>query len=90
MRKRQLEPSGVLDGYGNGDSSRLEQTPANVNWPEVEVFSPDGKFIASRRPINAWLNGGPKKPGSNVKGRPRKSMKGAKKRMKASMREISR
>lgn len=90
VRKRQLEPSGVLDGYGNGDSSRLEQTPANVNWPEVEVFSPDGKFIASRRPINAWLNGGPKKPGSNVKGRPRKSMKGAKKRMKASMREISR
>ncbi|KFY89469.1 hypothetical protein V500_05667 [Pseudogymnoascus sp. VKM F-4518 (FW-2643)] len=90
VRKRQLEPSGVLDGYGKGDSSRLEQTSANVNWPEVEVFSPDGKFIASRRPINGWLNGGPKKSSSNVKGRPRKSMKGAKKRMKASMRETSR
>lgn len=90
VRKRQLEPSGVLDGYGKGDSSRLEQTPASVNWPEVEVFSPDGKFIASRRPINGWLNGGPKKPSSNVKGRPRKSMKGAKKRMKASMRDTSR
>ena len=90
VRKRQLEPSGVLDGYGKGDSNRLEQTPANVNWPEVEVFSPEGKFIASRRPINGWLNGGPKKSSSNVKGRPRKSMKGAKKRMKASMRETSR
>lgn len=90
VRKRQLEPSGELDGYGKGDSSRLEQTPANVNWPEVEVFSPEGKFIASRRPINGWLNGGPKKSSSNVKGRPRKSMKGAKKRMKASTRETSR
>ncbi|KFY30977.1 hypothetical protein V493_01504 [Pseudogymnoascus sp. VKM F-4281 (FW-2241)] len=88
VRKRQLEPSGLLDGNGKV-SNRLEQTHANVNWPEVEVFSPDGKFIASRRPINAWLNGGPKKPNSNVKGRPRKSMKGAKKRMKVSMREIS-
>ena len=89
VRKKQLYPSGVLDGYSKGDSSRFEQTPANVNWPEVEVFSPDGKFIASRRPINGWLNGGPRKPGSNVKGRPRRSMKGAKKRMKASLRETS-
>ncbi|KFY44573.1 hypothetical protein V494_01420 [Pseudogymnoascus sp. VKM F-4513 (FW-928)] len=89
VRKRQLDPSGVLDGHGKGGSSRFEQTPDNINWPEVEVFSPDGKFIASRRPINGWLNGGPRKPGSNVKGRPRKSMKGAKKRMKASMREAS-
>ncbi|KFY50705.1 hypothetical protein V496_09229 [Pseudogymnoascus sp. VKM F-4515 (FW-2607)] len=90
VRKKQLDPSGVLDGHGKDDNSRLEQTPANISWPEVEVFSPDGKFIASRRPINAWLNGGPKKPSSNVKGRPRKSMKGAKKRMKVSMREVSR
>ncbi|OBT83489.1 hypothetical protein VE02_06888 [Pseudogymnoascus sp. 03VT05] len=90
VRKRRLERSAVLGGNGNNDSDNLEQTSANVSWPEVEVFSPDGKFIASRRPINGWLNGGPKKPNSNVKGRPRKSMKGAKKRMKTAMRETSR
>jgi hypothetical protein len=89
VRKKQLEPSRVLDGYERGDSSSLEETPATVNWPEVEVFSPHGKFIASRRPLSGWLNGGPRKPNSNVKGRPRQSMKGAKKNMKASAREMS-
>ncbi|CAK4034281.1 Hypothetical predicted protein [Lecanosticta acicola] len=29
--------------------------------PEVEVFTPKGKFIGVRRPLNAWLAGGPKK-----------------------------
>jgi genetic interactor of prohibitins 3, mitochondrial len=90
VRKRQLEPSGALYGYGKGCSNGFEQTLDNINWPVVEVFSPEGKFIASRRPINAWLYGGPKKSGSNVKGRPRKSMKGAKKKMKALRREIFR
>ncbi|KFY48633.1 hypothetical protein V495_01172 [Pseudogymnoascus sp. VKM F-4514 (FW-929)] len=89
VRKNQLEPSRALDGYEGGDSSSLEETPATVNWPEVEVFSPNGKFIASRRPLSGWLNGGPRKPKSNVKGRPRQSMKGAKKNMKASAREMS-
>ncbi|KAG9232291.1 hypothetical protein BJ875DRAFT_89508 [Amylocarpus encephaloides] len=51
-------------------------------WPAVEVFTPEGKFISSRRPMNAWLNVD-KKPGKSlVKGRPRKSMKGAKKAAK--------
>jgi genetic interactor of prohibitins 3, mitochondrial len=48
-------------------------------WPAVEVFSPEGRFIASRRPMNAWLHiaNGPNK--GKLQGRPRKSMKGAKK-----------
>ncbi|KAH8687512.1 hypothetical protein BGZ60DRAFT_393772 [Tricladium varicosporioides] len=48
-------------------------------WPAVEVFSPNGKFIASRRPMNAWLHLMDKPGKLDVKGRPRKSMKGAKK-----------
>ena len=28
--------------------------------PEVEVFSPEGEFIGSRRCMSAWLLGGPK------------------------------
>lgn len=49
--------------------------------PEVEVFSPEGKFIGSRRCMSAWLMGGPKVD-KRAKGRPRKSMKGAKKEEK--------
>nr|POE46828.1 genetic interactor of prohibitins 3, mitochondrial [Quercus suber] len=29
-------------------------------FPEVEIFAPEGKFIATRRPMNAWLLGGKK------------------------------
>lgn len=49
------------------------------SWPSVEVFTPEGKFIGSRRPMNAWMLYA-KKPGqSKMKSRPRKSMKGVKK-----------
>jgi hypothetical protein len=49
------------------------------SWPVVEVFSPEGKFIASRRPMNAWLHIASKPKKGKLQGRPRKSMKGAKK-----------
>ena len=68
VRKRSMEPN----------NSNL-----NANWPEVEVFSPKGAFVASRRPLGAWVLGGQKKPVTKMKGRPRKSMKGAKKKMKS-------
>ncbi|KAK3946194.1 hypothetical protein QBC46DRAFT_275976 [Diplogelasinospora grovesii] len=54
------------------------------NWPEIDVFSPDGKFIGSRRPMNAWLLNKPKT--SHIKSRPRRSMKGFKKNEKRSRR----
>lgn len=51
--------------------------------PEVEVFSPEGRFIGVRRPMGAWLLHD-KRPGdTRPKGRPRQSMKGAKKLAKA-------
>ncbi|EFQ30059.1 hypothetical protein CGRA01v4_01046 [Colletotrichum graminicola] len=51
--------------------------PDEPHWPVVEVWSPEGRFVGSRLPMNAWLiNKSPKK---DIKSRPRKSMKGAKK-----------
>lgn len=51
-----------------------------MHYPRVEVFSPEGKFIASRRPMNAWVLGGVQKRSSKEKGRPRKSMSGVRRR----------
>ena len=43
--------------------------------PEVEVFSPKGKFIGIRRPMNAYITGGPKKVAKHaVRKRPRMSI----------------
>ncbi|GAB7349200.1 hypothetical protein MBLNU459_g8128t1 [Dothideomycetes sp. NU459] len=44
--------------------------------PEVEVFTPEGKFVGVRPPMGAWLLGGKKPvPRHLQKSRPRKSMK---------------
>ncbi|KAA6414511.1 MAG: hypothetical protein FRX48_01260 [Lasallia pustulata] len=52
-------------------------------FPVVEVFSPYGKHVGVRRPMNAWLLGGPKPvPRNKRTTRPRRSMKGAKKALK--------
>lgn len=56
-----------------------EMEEIDQSWPAVEVFSPEGKFIASRRPMNAWLHIASKPNKGKLQGRPRKSMKGAKK-----------
>ncbi|KAF7873936.1 hypothetical protein EAF04_002608 [Stromatinia cepivora] len=49
-------------------------------WPSVEVFTPEGKFIAARRPMNAWMLGAKE---TKTKTRPRRSMKGFEKSKKA-------
>lgn len=43
--------------------------------PRVDVYSPEGKSIGARRPMNAWLLGGPKPVRARRKGRPKRSMK---------------
>ncbi|KAI1172362.1 hypothetical protein F4777DRAFT_562063 [Nemania sp. FL0916] len=52
------------------------------NWPIVDVYSPEGKSIACRRPMNGWLLNKPRVTAASQRSRPRKSMKGAKKREK--------
>lgn len=55
--------------------------------PMVEVFSPYGKHVGVRRPMNAWLLGGQKSMPRNKRTvRPRRSMKGVKKRLKIARR----
>ena len=52
-------------------------------FPEVKVFSPNGRHIGYRRPMNAWLLGGEKSvPGRKRIAKRRGSMKGQKKNMK--------
>lgn len=55
-------------------------------YPEVDIFSPNGKHIAAREPMGAWLLGSTAtKPGQKEKtGRPRRSMATAKRARTAS------
>jgi hypothetical protein len=55
------------------------------NWPIVDVFTPEGRFVASRRPMGAWLLNKPK--AEHVPSRPRKSMRSIKKEQKKQRRE---
>lgn len=63
---------------GNGDG--LEGI---TQFPTVEIWSPNGDYVAQRQPMNGWALGGPKRLASSRRtARPRRSMKGAKKRLK--------
>ena len=68
---------------------RFLEELGDPRWrPEVEVFSPYGKYIGIRRPMNAYLHIGARpKPRSQRTQRPRRSMKGVKKEQKRSARE---
>ncbi|OTB05410.1 hypothetical protein M426DRAFT_319945, partial [Hypoxylon sp. CI-4A] len=57
------------------------------NWPIVDVYSPEGKFISYRKPMNGWMLNKPKVSAESRKSRPRKSMKGVKKLEKKRRRE---
>jgi genetic interactor of prohibitins 3, mitochondrial len=81
VRTKALEStSRLLEASG---SDPIDNTFADPQWPQVEVFSPEGRFIAARRPLGAWALSGQMKSTARMKGRPRKSMKGMKKKMKA-------
>ena len=75
IRKRALQSSGG-PFEPNGAIQSME-------FPSVEIFSPEGKHIGIRRPMNAWVVGGhhaaKARPGH---ARPRRSMKGVKKNSK--------
>ncbi|EHK24449.1 uncharacterized protein TRIVIDRAFT_31454 [Trichoderma virens Gv29-8] len=55
------------------------QPQESPDWPAIDIYSPEGKFIGSRKPINGWLNNKPRELAEHKKSRPRRSMKGAKK-----------
>ncbi|KAG9248187.1 hypothetical protein BJ878DRAFT_413309 [Calycina marina] len=70
----------------NPDDKSLDGVDSS--WPSFEVFTPEGNFIGIRQPMNAWLNVRFKPGEKNMKGRPRKSMKGHDKNMKAQARSV--
>lgn len=63
--------------------------PAGVRgmWPTVDIFTPEGRFIGVRPPINGFLNNKRRVLAKHKRARPRKSMKGQKKLAKRRRRE---
>ncbi|KAH8903954.1 hypothetical protein BR93DRAFT_900727 [Coniochaeta sp. PMI_546] len=81
-----LQSLDLLSDDTAADQTQKEPAgPAAPAWPVVEVFSPNGKFIAGRRPLNGWMLNKPKK--TSTKTRPRPSMKGVNKREKGARRQ---
>jgi hypothetical protein len=92
VRKRRSSLSEYQEEKNEADEEawqfepRDENEEIDPNWPAVEVFTPEGKFIASRRPMNAWLNVAEKPSKGKLMGRPRRAMKGTKKAAKVARR----
>ena len=78
------------DTLGEGKVNRTErpEKPPEPDWPAVDVYSPEGRFVASRRPINGWLNNKPRVLAEHKKSRPRRSRKGQKKMEKMEKRAL--
>ncbi|KAI3340274.1 hypothetical protein F4824DRAFT_416415 [Ustulina deusta] len=64
-----------------------QEKEGELNWPIVDVYSPEGKFISYRKPMNGWMLNKPRVTAESRRSRPRKSMKGAKKLEKKLRRE---
>lgn len=68
---------GVLE---SGSQAEFGQRSSG-EFPEVEVFTPTGRFVASRRPMGAWLLGGKKPlPVHKRHARPRQTISQVKRR----------
>lgn len=81
-RKGSEEPA-KLSKSGERD---VEPESKEPQWPSVDVFSPEGRFIGSRQPLGGWLSNKPLVKAVHRRSRPRKSMKGQKKMAKVERR----
>ncbi|KAG6018882.1 hypothetical protein E4U40_007647 [Claviceps sp. LM458 group G5] len=54
------------------DAADMAALPPEPDWPVVDVFSPEGKFVGSRRPIEAWESNKPPPQANWKKWRQRK------------------
>jgi hypothetical protein len=76
--------------FGGDQPTYSKTTPPASNLPEVEIFTPDGKFIGQRTCLDVWQTWNTGKPQKATRSaRPRKSMAGAKKRAKLAQRTAS-
>ena len=83
------KPYGYLRNKDTRGCVPEEEQEVDPSWPEIEVFSPEGRFVGQRRPMNASLMAEDKPQNKNRKARPRKAMKGAKKTEKKRAREAT-
>ncbi|KAI5864235.1 hypothetical protein GGS23DRAFT_563457 [Durotheca rogersii] len=79
-RSREKMPARGSDEWTQAEDKGEQE----FNWPILDVYSPEGKFISVRPPLNLWLMN---KPKGTTKSRPRRSMKGMKKLEKRRKRE---
>lgn len=77
----------TLDLSEPDPNERASLGASEPNWPVIDVFSPEGRFIKSRRPMNAWLLNKPRVTAQASRSRPRKSMKREKKNEKVSRKQ---
>ncbi|ORY18737.1 hypothetical protein BCR34DRAFT_595961 [Clohesyomyces aquaticus] len=84
-----FDKAGFGDGQRDKDMERrFRGEDEEEYYPEIEVFSPLGKFIGARMPMSASVLGGPKTPGKvGRKVRPRRSMVSVKAQRKPRARE---
>ncbi|PVH84612.1 hypothetical protein DL98DRAFT_512518 [Cadophora sp. DSE1049] len=77
--KQEFDRASRSGEWESEERSELDDADVDPDCPAVEVFTPQGRFISARRPMNAWLNVAGKPAKGKLQGRPRKSMKGVKK-----------
>ncbi|KAL8788088.1 MAG: hypothetical protein Q9213_001846 [Squamulea squamosa] len=77
-----IEGCGWIELVAQVRRREVESMDGSTAFPKVDIWSPNGDYIAERRPMNGWLLGRPKVEGAKGRTRPRRSMKGAKKAMK--------
>ncbi|KAI1753654.1 hypothetical protein F4782DRAFT_495250 [Xylaria castorea] len=90
-----LSPMERLQAVAEDASKKRQPAPQRTEqklkdeprWPIVDVYSPEGKYISCRKPMNGWMLNKPRVTAASRKSRPRKSMKGAKKLEKKLRRE---
>lgn len=75
-----IEGCGWIELVAQVRKKDIEATSAARDYPAVDIWSPNGDYIAARRPMNGWLLG---RPSVSVgRTRPRRSMKGVKRSLK--------
>ncbi|EXJ69467.1 uncharacterized protein A1O5_07503 [Cladophialophora psammophila CBS 110553] len=65
-----------------GTIQTKDDSTQSSSFPEVEIFTPDGKYIGQRTCLDVWQTWNTGKPRTKRAARPRKPMSGAKKREK--------
>ncbi|KAG5976692.1 hypothetical protein E4U58_000025 [Claviceps cyperi] len=66
----------VIAVHPVSEAADMAKLPPEPDWPAVDVFSPEGKFVDSRRPIEGWESNKPP-PQANVYQKKRKTRKRA-------------